>query len=758
MLQAERPDVLGPGGAGLAYGDAQRGSVRRGLNNSLALEFDTHRDVALGDPNGNHVSVHSRGAAQQNSADQACALANGTNAAINPLSGVTSNVTVEFWPGRGLLVHIAPLTGAVLDVPAAAPLARWMELDEWGAAYIGFTAATGAESGEEHAVSDWAFEFLGRADAANARTSGDGLQSATAGEFARIDVQLVDQFGNTFTDNDGVELNATLAGAPQSRVHVDYLGLGQYAVQFNATMAGAANVSIAQNGASIAGSPFAPVVEAGAADASKSKVSGNATASATQTAGSELTLHVQTVDRFGNALARGGDAVKAEITKPNGIIEKQALDDHGDGTYSLVLRPTLAGNWTWLVLVNDAEATKRKLAVAAAPLSAPHCMGSLNSEIATDQNTTLLVYLRDQFGNAVPRRLAKPLDVKFGGNANATSCRAEQRGVPHDTSEIEVLANCRRAGQYLIDVTAAPAQATGGEAGPVAGSPFSLQVFPAQVCSVGFFRLRDWSPHTTAQALNASDTRVHSPFLSGFAQPAQLNAAFVLDTYDYDGNHRDSAADVFNATALVDDKAVPSHTKYDGDGRYAMLLNLTKVGDFVLNVLVNGALTVDSPHGLQVKPAAIDAAASHLVSTAPLNGSLTGKTTSVTLQLRDRFDNDALSADVPLYAVLRYAPSDANDATNVSSVMVSVRKDDAKGQAALSFKADRAGRYLLDVKVRTESISGSPFTVIVVWSGLADELLLIIVGGVILALVLALVAALAFRAHKRRRRKTYEKI
>jgi hypothetical protein len=52
VLQGEGYNALGRNGKGIGYS---------GINNSLAVEFDTYFNHEVNDPYENHISVHSRG-------------------------------------------------------------------------------------------------------------------------------------------------------------------------------------------------------------------------------------------------------------------------------------------------------------------------------------------------------------------------------------------------------------------------------------------------------------------------------------------------------------------------------------------------------------------------------------------------------------------------------------------------------------------------------------------------------------------------
>src|SRR4051794_3703875 len=71
VIQNDDQYATGDIGPGLGYGDQGIGTA--GIHSSLAIEFDTVQQIDLGDPNNNHISVHSRGA-QSNSANETYSL------------------------------------------------------------------------------------------------------------------------------------------------------------------------------------------------------------------------------------------------------------------------------------------------------------------------------------------------------------------------------------------------------------------------------------------------------------------------------------------------------------------------------------------------------------------------------------------------------------------------------------------------------------------------------------------------------------
>ena len=63
VIQNSDSSLFGGGGSS-ALGSTGGGLGYAGIPNSLAVEFDTWFNPVLGDPNGNHISVHTAGTLQ----------------------------------------------------------------------------------------------------------------------------------------------------------------------------------------------------------------------------------------------------------------------------------------------------------------------------------------------------------------------------------------------------------------------------------------------------------------------------------------------------------------------------------------------------------------------------------------------------------------------------------------------------------------------------------------------------------------------
>jgi hypothetical protein len=118
------------------------------IDNSLAVEFDTFHNTNMTDPDGNHISVHTRGRLP-NDLDESYSIG-ATSNIPNLKDGATHTARIVYTPGT-LQVFIDDLGSPALAV--SLNLAQTLGLDR-GRAWVGFTAGTGA-SFETHDILSW---------------------------------------------------------------------------------------------------------------------------------------------------------------------------------------------------------------------------------------------------------------------------------------------------------------------------------------------------------------------------------------------------------------------------------------------------------------------------------------------------------------------------------------------------------------------------------------------------------------------------
>jgi hypothetical protein len=162
LIQNSGPGELGGTGSGLGYARSVEGE--QSIAKSIAIEFDTFtlKDEGeaqdFGDPNGNHISVHSRGT-EPNDIDEKYSLAKATEGLPSFKDGKPHTVRVSYAPGS-MKVYVdstekPALTVALkLDSFSGEGFKDASVLDADGKAWVGFTAGTGGLF-ENHDILSW---------------------------------------------------------------------------------------------------------------------------------------------------------------------------------------------------------------------------------------------------------------------------------------------------------------------------------------------------------------------------------------------------------------------------------------------------------------------------------------------------------------------------------------------------------------------------------------------------------------------------
>lgn len=151
LVQNDNVDALYGPGARLGFGGF--GNESGGIPNSLAIEFDTFPNAENNDPNGQHVSIQSRGLLP-NSTNMLFSLGDATLPVAIRDTGVHS-ARIRYLPGQ-LSVYFDDSPAPVLTAPL--DLGSLLSLDN-GTAFVGFTAGTG-DSSQNHDLLSWQFERL----------------------------------------------------------------------------------------------------------------------------------------------------------------------------------------------------------------------------------------------------------------------------------------------------------------------------------------------------------------------------------------------------------------------------------------------------------------------------------------------------------------------------------------------------------------------------------------------------------------------
>jgi hypothetical protein len=162
VIQNSGPQAVGATGSGLGYGIAEEGET--GIAKSLAIEFDTFDlgeaggDDPFDDPNGNHISVHSRGP-EPNHVSEEHSLGKVSDGLPEFKDGKPHTVKLSYTPGS-LKIYVDNMEKPVhtlaikLDSFSGNGFKEFSVLDGDGKAWVGFTAGTGGGM-ENHDILSW---------------------------------------------------------------------------------------------------------------------------------------------------------------------------------------------------------------------------------------------------------------------------------------------------------------------------------------------------------------------------------------------------------------------------------------------------------------------------------------------------------------------------------------------------------------------------------------------------------------------------
>jgi len=126
---------------------------------------------------------------------------------------------------------------------------------------------------------------------------------------------------------------------------------GTYNCYFNCQKSGEYTIEVLNEGATIKGSPYSLVVYPGPIDALSCVISGDNLKEAA--IGKEASFKIQTKDKFGNIIEKGGASLK--VTIEGGSNPKPYIQDLGDGTYTVLFTCGWADDYEINVFINGTK-------------------------------------------------------------------------------------------------------------------------------------------------------------------------------------------------------------------------------------------------------------------------------------------------------------------------------------------------------------------------------------------------------------------
>jgi len=179
--------ALGDKGSSMGYGAEPTSPAGTALSNSLAIEIDTYFIASpWGDPDGNHLSIHTNGTGENNAYESlSIGLA---SPATNMSNGSVHTLRVRYNPGV-LDIYLDNLSTPLLSANYSFVTGgSWtgggsvggLALIGNSAAHVGFTAGTGGAT-ENHDVLSWTWAPIVPPAYCTSGTSGHGCAPAISG-------------------------------------------------------------------------------------------------------------------------------------------------------------------------------------------------------------------------------------------------------------------------------------------------------------------------------------------------------------------------------------------------------------------------------------------------------------------------------------------------------------------------------------------------------------------------------------------------
>eukprot|EP01114_Cavostelium_apophysatum_P000803 TRINITY_DN1070_c0_g1_i1.p1 TRINITY_DN1070_c0_g1~~TRINITY_DN1070_c0_g1_i1.p1 ORF type:complete len:828 (-),score=228.18 TRINITY_DN1070_c0_g1_i1:37-2520(-) len=716
VIQNANLEAEGSFNGGLGYGET---NDNIGIANSLAVEWDTYLNSFLGDPNNNHISVHTNPGGP-NSANESYSIYRLENLPFFVSPG-TKQVTLTYEPtghDTGNFTIVLDKISSQFTFPVV--LEQKIQMSNQGLAYIGFTASTGqTNSGQNHLIHSWSYQFLGVPDSGN--TFANGVQDFAAGESLSVTIVAVDQYGNQMNFG-GASFVAILLSDTSMNIPITDNGDGTYSLTFTTTKAAVTKLQIGLGDLSynILESPFPITISPGAADPAHtiaSELTGM-TGLNGGSAGSAQQFIVQLFDQYENLITDPDPSVSVQTTTTPAGVDISCVFSNTTNAFVCSYNQTVAGTYALTITLNGSPIQNGTSTITISPGSYDTAtsppIGAVGYGMAGYIGEFKL-QLHDAFNNDV---VDPPDDIEVLATITPGEVIANTTYLGEGLYSMAFLLD--KTGDYQVSVTINNVN--------VANSPFELTILPGNYT---------WAPSTVA--FNAAT----STYIAGEEGTFQVQ---LRDLYNNNITQQDNSIQ-WGVTFMATGSQTPTPAKYsyvwnETTGYYQFKYNVTLTNTYEMSVTINNTQISGSPYQVSVSPNVPFAAASFAKGTG-LSAATTSIETNFVIYAKDQFNN-TIPSGVPFVVEL-------NGKTNKQYVKANV-VDNKDGTYSVSYTLKKKGEYSLSVKLNNANIMNSPFTVNCKWIGLStvDIVLIGVACAVFVALILVGVWVYNTKFKKRR--------
>jgi filamin len=485
------------------------------------------------------------------------------------------------------------------------------------------------------------------ANAATSNAFGPGLVEGNVGKPQNFQIQARDSKGNPLKHGgDPFEVLVTVDG---NAVHTEIAdnGDGLYDVTYHPEYPGEFKVEISLRGEQVAGTPHKVNVFNATPENSYAVGPGLEKGQADHPA----TFVIHAVDVDGQPIKTGGDPFAVSVAGPHNTSVEPSITDNGDGTYNVSYTPTVPGDYHVNVFLFDKPIKDTPKAVHFKPSASPektevHGPGLKGGQ--AEKPATFKIIARDPEGN----------QRTDGGDDFVVKVDGPSAVQPHihDNGDgtYDVTYQTAEPGDYKVQVLV--------DGKPVAHTPVDVHIRPTPSAQ-----------HSYADGPGLTKVFDNEP------------AVFTIHAKDPKGKPLTQGGDNFkvdiHGPIHVEPKIVDNN-----DGTYTVTYEPTEVGDYKVDITLDGHPIKDAPHHVKVKEGT-DAGFSGF-------GSFT-----LTVVAKDKKGNPkTFGGDA--FVVTITGPAEHVDVKAYDN-------DDGTYTAAYTLVG--TGSYSVDVKLNHKNIEGSPF-------------------------------------------------
>jgi len=503
-------------------------------------------------------------------------------------------------------------------------------------------------------------------------SEGEGLKTATAGELSKFLVHVRDKYGNASVKHgEARSVTAHLKGPSELDCGTEDMTNGSYTITYEPTVSGQHKLYVRWNEHDTVGSPFDVLVLPGAVHAGKSTAEGEGLTKAL--CGTPAKFSIVTRDQFKNKITQGSASIEVVLHQEGREPVIGTVVDNKDGTYVITYTLFYYGNYQLRCLIGGKPVQGSPFTVLAAAdkidanVTVAEGQG-LSGGVPSGETLYLTVRPKDKHGNATTLYTVGDFSASLEGYEKI-ACDIKQNNAE---GTINLSSKPTHPGEYSLHVKYGKTA--------IKGSPYRITVLAGKASAA----------HTIAEGEGLQTA------VSG------RRSTFVVFCKDEKGNPIHLGGALVSGY-LDGPEKIPFEVVDRADGSYNVAYIPVIAGTFNLHVTLDGYAVQNSPFKVQVSPSGASSKNSIAYGPGTIEA-IAGVDAPFTVEVRDAQDNVVLNdSKIRVSAILR------GPAAQLNSIVAS----NGDGTYGGEYRAEKAGKYQLEVEVNGEQVKDSPFSVAV---------------------------------------------